>query len=117
MGHVVRMTLTGAAGITFVFVVDAANLFWLSQLGDPLLMAAIGYAFAIQFFAVSIGVGLMIATTALVSRSIGRGERALAREQGTAGMLMTCLVLAVTAALVVIFREPLLTQVGAQERH
>lgn len=114
MGHVVRMTLTGAAGITFVFVVDAANLFWLSQLGDPLLMAAIGYAFAIQFFAVSIGVGLMIATTALVSRSIGRGERALAREQGTAGMLMTCLVLAVTAALVVIFREPLLTQVGAE---
>jgi putative MATE family efflux protein len=114
MGHVVRMTLTGAAGITFVFVVDAANLFWLSQLGDPLLMAAIGYAFAIQFFAVSIGIGLMIATTALVSRSIGRGERALAREQGTAGLMLAVLVQALTAALVVLFREDMLARVGAE---
>ncbi len=114
MGHVVRMTLTGAAGITFVFVVDAANLFWLSQLGDPLLMAAIGYAFAIQFFTVSIGVGLMIATTALVSRSIGRGERALAREQGTAGLMLTLLVQATVALLVWVFRSELLSSVGAE---
>ena len=113
MGHVVRMTLTGAAGITFVFLVDAANLFWVSQLGKPILMAAIGYAFAIQFFTVSIGVGLMIATTALVSRSIGQGERALAREQGAAGMLLTFLVQALTSGLVVLFRYDLLASAGA----
>lgn len=113
LGHVVRMTLTGAAGITFVFIVDAANLFWLSQLAQPILMAAIGYAFAIQFFTVSIGVGLMIATTALVSRSIGRGERALAREQGAAGMLLTFLVQAAMSGLVVVFRHDLLASVGA----
>lgn len=113
LGHVVRMTLTGAAGITFVFVVDAANLFWLSQLGQPRLMAAIGYAFAIQFFAVSIGVGLMIATTALVSRSIGRGERAVAREQGAAGLLLTVMVQAATAGTIVVFRRDLLGSVGA----
>ncbi|WP_323767017.1 MATE family efflux transporter [Antarctobacter sp.] len=113
LGHVVRMTLTGAAGITFVFIVDAANLFWVSQLGQPILMAAIGYAFAIQFFTVSIGVGLMVATTALVSRSIGRGERALAREQGAAGMVLTFLVQAVTAGIVVAFRRDLLASVGA----
>ena len=53
MGHVVRMTATGAMGITFVFLVDAANLLWISQLGDPQLVAAIGFAFAIQFFSVS----------------------------------------------------------------
>lgn len=106
MGHVVRMTLTGAAGIAFVFAVDAANLFWLSQLDQPILMAAIGYAFAVQFFAVSIGVGLMIATTAVVSRSIGYGERALSREQGTAGMLLTVLLQILTAGVIVIFREP-----------
>ncbi|KUF09299.1 multidrug transporter MATE [Pseudoponticoccus marisrubri] len=114
MGHVVRMTLTSAAGITFVFLVDAANLFWLSQLGQPILMAAIGFAFAIQFFTVSIGVGLMIATTALVSRSIGRGERALARDQGSAGMVLTVLVQILTASAVVLLREPLLRSVGAE---
>ena len=30
MRHVVRMTATDAFGITFVFLVDAANLLWLS---------------------------------------------------------------------------------------
>lgn len=114
MGHVARMTLTGAAGITFVFMVDAANLFWLSQLGEPLLMAAIGYAFAIQFFAVSIGVGLMIATTALVSQSIGKGDREVAREQGTAGLVLSVAVQVVTATLVVSFRHDLLSSVGAE---
>lgn len=114
MGHVVRMTATGATGITFVFLVDAANLFWISRLGDPLLMAAIGYAFAIQFFTVSIGVGMMIATTALVSRSIGEGNRAEARMQGTSAMLMTFAVQALTATVVVTFREPLLSLAGAE---
>ncbi|MFT4706825.1 MAG: hypothetical protein ACI9PU_000660 [Ascidiaceihabitans sp.] len=44
MGHVVRMTATGALGITFVFLVDAANLLWILQLGQPKLVAAIGFA-------------------------------------------------------------------------
>ena len=37
MGHVVRMTLTGAAGITFVFLVDLANLFWIMEREDGAL--------------------------------------------------------------------------------
>lgn len=114
MGHVVRMTATGATGITFVFLVDAANLFWISRLGDPLLMAAIGYAFAIQFFTVSIGVGMMIATTALVSRSIGSGQPETARGQATSALLMTFAVQALTALLVVSLRDPILRLAGAE---
>ena len=63
MGHVIRMTMTGAVGITFVFIVDAANLFWISWLGDERLVAAIGFAFSIQFLSVAGGVGLMIASS------------------------------------------------------
>lgn len=114
MGHVIRMTMTGAAGLTFVFAVDAVNLFWIAQLGNPVLQAAIGYAFAIQFLAVSIGVGLMIATVAIVSRSIGAGDRALARRQGTAGLLMTMIGQTLTALGVVLFRHDLLALLGAE---
>lgn len=114
MGHVVRMTLTGAAGITFVFVVDAANLFWIAQLGDPRLVAAIGYAFAIQFFSVSSGIGLMIAATALVSKSIGQGARARAREQATASMLIAVVVQSLMAFLVVWNRDALVALAGAE---
>lgn len=113
MGHVVRMTATGALGITFVFLVDAANLFWIARLGDPQLVAAIGFAFAIQFFSVSSGVGLMIASTAMISRSIGAGERALARRQAGAAMVFATAIQAGVAALIVFWRHDLVALAGA----
>ncbi|WP_282059779.1 MATE family efflux transporter [Roseobacter litoralis] len=113
MGHVVRMTATGAFGITFVFLVDAANLVWIAQLGDPRLVAAIGFAFAIQFFSVSSGVGLMIASTAMVSRSIGEGNREKARAQAGAAMVTAAVIQAVVATLVIVLRHDLLALAGA----
>lgn len=113
MGHVVRMTATGAFGITFVFLVDAANLLWLSQIGDPQLLAAIGFAYAIQFFSVSIGVGLMIAATALISRSIGEGQRAHARLQAGSGVVIATLFQAMVATAVVLARHQLVALAGA----
>ena len=113
MGHVVRMTMTGAMGITFVFIVDAANLFWLSQLGEPMLVAAIGFAFAIQFFSVSAGIGLMIASTALVSRYIGAGDREGARITATSGACMAFCVQAVVAVSIISWRHEILAISGA----
>jgi len=113
MGHVVRMTLTGAAGITFVFIVDAANLFWISQLGDPQLVAAIGFAFAIQYFSVSAGIGLMIASTASISRHIGAGDRPLARRTATGAAVISCLIQSTMATLILVFRHEILAVSGA----
>ncbi|MGX9351101.1 MATE family efflux transporter [Shimia sp. W99] len=114
MGHVVRMTLTGAAGITFVFLVDLANLLWIARIGDQKLVAAIGYAFAIQFFAVSIGIGLMIAGTALISRRIGMGDFERARHEATSAMVLTVAVQTCVALLFVSLRKPMLALVGAE---
>lgn len=113
MGHVVRMTMTGAMGITFVFLVDAANLFWISQLGDPQLVAAIGFAFAIQYFSVSAGIGLMIAATALVARSIGAGARDQARRYATSAAIIACVIQCAMATFIVVFRHDLLAMSGA----
>ncbi len=113
MGHVVRMTMTGAMGITFVFLVDAANLFWVSRLGDPTLVAAVGFAFAIQFFSVSSGIGLMIASTALVSRQIGSGKRRLARMNATGAAVTAFVVQSAMAAFIFLFRDELVSMAGA----
>ena len=113
MGHVARMTATGAFGVTFVFLVDAANLLWISQLGQPQLVAAIGFAYAIQFFSVSAGVGLMIAATALVSRRIGEGDRAAARRQAGAATAIAATIQAAVALTVLVFRHELLALAGA----
>lgn len=114
MGHVVRMTVTGAFGITFVFLVDAANLFWISQLGQPQLVAAIGFAYAIQFFSVSSGVGLMIAATALVSRRIGEGDRPAARQQAGAAIATAAVIQACVALIVILLRHSLVELAGAE---
>lgn len=113
MGHVVRMTMTGAMGITFVFLVDAANLFWISQQGDPQLVAAIGFAFAIQYFSVSAGIGLMMASTALVSRSIGSGDRDLARRHATGAAITAFVIQSTMAACIFVFRHDLVAMSGA----
>ena len=113
LGHVVRMTATGAFGITFVFLVDAANLLWLSQLDQPELVAAIGFAYAIQFFSVSIGVGLMIAATAMVSRSIGRAEAELARTQSGAAAAISTMIQGGVALAILTFRHDLVAMAGA----
>lgn len=113
MGHVVRMTMTGALGITFVFLVDAMGLFWVSLAGNAQQVAAIGFSFAIQFFSVSSGIGLMIAATALVSRAIGRRERDAARQIAGGAIVIACAVQAVMAACVMMFRYDILELSGA----
>ncbi len=113
MGHVARMTMAGALGITFVFIVDAANLFWISLLGDPRLVAAVGFAFAVQFFSVSSGIGLMIASTALISRAIGAGDRGLARRQAGSAVVVAVLLQSAVALLLVVFRYEVLALAGA----
>jgi putative MATE family efflux protein len=114
LGHVVRMTATGALGITFVFIVDAANLLWVSQLGDKQPVAAIGFAYAVQFFSVSVAVGLMIAATAVVSRTIGSGDRASARRQAGAAVVIAGVTLAIVSALIVSLRHTLVGFAGAE---
>ncbi|NOX74362.1 MAG: MATE family efflux transporter [Alphaproteobacteria bacterium] len=114
MGHVVRMTLTGAAGVTFMFLIDAANLFWVSLLGVERLMAALGFSWMIQFFSVSFGMGMMAAVIAVVSRLIGQGAREDARRQTTVCAISAFILQALVAGTTLYFRHDLLALAGAK---
>ena len=89
MRHVAVMTLTGAFGLTFLFLIDIATLFWISRLGDEHLVAVLGFSWTIIFFVISVGIGLAIAAMALVSRALGQGRREQARSVASAAMLIT----------------------------
>lgn len=113
MSHVIRMTLTGAAGLTFMFLIDTATLFWISRLRDEALMAALGFAWTIQFFIISIGIGLAIATTALVSRAFGEGDIARARRLSTGAIAITLVSQVALVVVVMLFRRQILHYAGA----
>ncbi len=114
MRHVVVMTLTSAVGLTFMFLIDAATLFWVSRLGDERLMAALGFAWTIQFFIISSGIGFAIAATALVSRALGEGARVRARSLATGSLVLTFVVQAALAGAVAIWRRDALALAGAE---
>ncbi len=113
MSHVVRMTVAGSVGVTFMFLVDAANLFWVSLLGVERLVAALGFAWTVQFFSVSFGIGLMIAVTAVVSRQIGQGNRDEARRQSTVCAITAFVIQLVVAGFILYFRDDILSFAGA----
>jgi putative MATE family efflux protein len=114
MRHVVVMTLTGALGLSFMFLIDAATLVWVSRLGEERLVAALGFAWTVTFFVIASGIGLAIAATALISRALGEGDLARARTATSAALVVTLAIQGVVAALVVVFRDPLLALVGAE---
>lgn len=72
--HISVMTATAMTGLIALFLVDLADLYFLSLLGEVELAAAVGYAGSVLFFTTSICIGLAIAMAALVARAIGAGE-------------------------------------------
>jgi putative MATE family efflux protein len=114
MRHVLVMTATGSIGLIAVFAVDALNLFYIGQLGQKELAAAVGYSGTILFFYTSIGIGLSIAATAMVARALGQGERAHARKVAGAALLVSGVALALVALLTLPFFPAILRALGAQ---
>lgn len=116
MGHVIGMAGTSMLALLAVLMVDVIDLFWLSLLADHEIIAALGYAWPVVFFAVSVTLGLSAAMTALVSRTEGAGARERARQYACHiliyGIVMSCLM---TAALWV-WSPSLMSMLGATGR-
>ncbi len=114
--HILTMTGAGALGLMAIFVGDLANIYFLSRLNDEAVVAAVGYASSILFFATSVGIGLSIAATSLVAPALGAGRRMRARRLATNAHLLS-LIAAVTITLALWFSiEPLLELIGARGR-
>ena len=114
MRHVAVMTGTGMIGLMAVFAVDALNLFYISLLGQAALAAAIGFAGTVQFFTISMAIGLAIAAAALVSRAIGAGDRAGARRLAASSLVLLTAALTLVTAGVWVFRADALAALGAR---
>ena len=81
--HIAVMSFTASVGLMAIFLVDFADMYFISLLGETALAAAIGYAGTVIFFTVSVAIGLSIATGALVARSLGQRKPSRARIYAT----------------------------------
>ncbi|MCK0207000.1 MATE family efflux transporter [Starkeya koreensis] len=114
--HVATMTAAGSIGLMAVFVVDLLNLFYISLLGEEELAAAIGYAGTVMFFITSVGIGVMIAGSALVSRAVGRADIEAGRRLSTSSLIYMGLATAAISLAMLPALTPLLTLLGASGR-
>ena len=111
--HVVVMTLTGALGLMTLFIVDLADLYFLSSLNDTHITAAIGFGGTLDFANLSLAIGAGIAAVALVSRNMGARQPERAKQFASNALYMSLVISAIYTALVCIFISPILSLLGA----
>ncbi len=110
------MTATGALGLMALFIGDLANLLFLGRLEDTEVLAAVGFASSLLFFSISIGIGMSIAATAVVSPAIGAGQREEARRLATSALVMSAVVASAMALLLWPILGDVLGWLGASGR-
>ena len=113
MRHVVVMSLTASAGMISIFLVDFADLYFISLLGKKELAAAVGFAGTLLFLNMSLTIGLMIAMSALAAQRIGRGEPEEARRIATSVFVASVALGIGFAAIFWIFAPQMLDVIGA----
>ena len=110
--HVLSMTAAGSVGLLAIFAVDVLNLYYISQLGQKELAAAVGYAGTLLFFILSLALGMAIAVGALTSQALGRGEREQARQIAGASLVLMTSTMTLAALLVYPWLADLLRVLG-----
>lgn len=114
MRHVIEMTVAGSIGLIAVFFVDFLSLFYISRLKNEYLTAGVGYAVTINFFAISVNVGLMVASSALVARALGAGDRDRARRIASTGLILAVLASSAASVLLLMLAPSALHWLGAE---
>ena len=74
--HLRRQRTPFAFGLVAIFSFDAADMFFISRLGEAPL-AAVAFALPLIWLTYGIGIGLEAGAASCVSRAVGRGDRAL----------------------------------------
>lgn len=112
--HVMTMAATNALGISALFMVDLADIYFIGLLDNSALTAAIGYASAILFFTTAISIGLVTVNSAQVAKSIGQHNSVQAAQQVSHISCYAVSCISCIAVLFYYFAPEILTQLGAQ---
>jgi len=111
--HILKMALTNAVALSVFFVVDLINIYFISLLNQPHLVAAIAYAAALLFFTTSLTIAMVIANSAVVAKLIGQGQQQQAKQASMSCYLITLLISSLITLTVFFNANHLLTLIGA----
>lgn len=111
--HIITMSLTSAVGFIALFIVDLADMLFISILGIDELAAAVGFAGTILFMTTSISIGMAIAGGALVAKSLGENRPVRATELLTHVLIIGAAFAVIFATLIYLNLSELTALIGA----
>lgn len=114
--HVLVMSSTSTIGLMSLFIVDLLNMYFLSLLGEPEIVAAVGFSSALLFLLFSMCIGIQIAMGALVARAEGSLNRDLAGRYCTNVWIFSTSIVFVLAIIIWFSLPALLHLLGARDQ-
>jgi Na+-driven multidrug efflux pump len=87
-GHLVEQTLPAIIGVAAIMSIGLVDSYFIGQLGSQQL-AAVAFIFPISVVFSSLGVGLMVGISSVVSRALGAGEDKQALRRANLGLVLS----------------------------
>ena len=112
--HIAIMSASASIGLVSMFLVDFADLLFISMLGEQELAAAVGFAGTVLFFTFSVSIGMTIATSALVAQRLGQGVAEEARKIATSVLAFGIVITSILAVLCWVYAPVLIGLIGAK---
>ena len=113
MRHVLVMTSTASIGLATLFLVDLADIYFLSLLNEVEITSAVGFGGTLVFFTMSITIGLLVAMGALVSRSLGEKRHHRARRYGTNIIIYGLIITSLASVILWSYIPEIMNMLGA----
>ena len=112
--HLRRQATPFALGLVAIFSFEAADLFFISRLGDEPL-AAVSFTMPVIWLIYGIGIGFEAGAASCVSRAVGRKDQERARRLTTDTVVLAVLAALVLAVAGLTFIDPVFSLLGATD--
>ena len=109
-----RMTIPMIYGMILLMTFNLVDTFFVGLLGTQPL-AAISFTFPITFTVISLTIGLGIGTSAVIAKSLGKGEQEAAKNSGTVALILTGIVVAALSYVGFLLIDETFLMLGATE--
>ena len=112
-GHLLGQTAPMIIGVSAMVSTGIVDAYYIGLLGATEL-AAISFIFPVMTALASLGVGVMVGTSSVVSRALGAGEEKRALSCASLGIILGLIAGIVIGALLALFHERLFTLMAAE---
>jgi putative MATE family efflux protein len=109
-----RLTLPMVFGILAIFLFNLADTYFIGLLGTHEL-AAVSFTFPIAMLISNLAIGQGIAVSALVARSIGKGDQSVAASQVTYSLYLSVLISGLITVVGLMLKEKIFIWMGADK--